>query len=120
MHRLRTIVLLTLRTLAVLALVLLFARPFLKPSGPAGSADVATRVVLVLDASLSMRAVQRGVPLFSRAQAEAADVLRTLETGSEAGIILAPAAIGNAIFNASGKRLHDTPMTRARILGALA
>src|SRR5216117_4001260 len=87
-HRLRTIVLLTLRTLAVLALVLLFARPFLKPSGPAGSADVATRVVLVLDASLSMRAVQRGVPLFSRAQAEAADVLRTLESGSEAAIIL--------------------------------
>src|SRR5437867_2253717 len=88
-HRLRTIVLLTIRTLAILALVLLFARPFLKPSGPAGSAGVATRVVLVLDASLSMRAVQRGVPLFSRAQAEAADVLRTLETGSEAGIILA-------------------------------
>lgn len=88
-HRLRTIVLLTLRTLAVLALVLLFARPFLKPSGPASAADAARRVVLVLDASLSMRAVQRGVPLFSRAQAEAADVLRALEAGSEAGIILA-------------------------------
>jgi xanthine dehydrogenase molybdenum-binding subunit len=38
----------------------------------------------------------------------------------EAGIILAPAAVGNAIFNAIGKRLKETPMTRARILGALA
>src|SRR5438046_4429746 len=88
-HRLRTILLLTLRTLAVLALVLLFARPFLKPSGVANSAEAAKRVVLVLDASLSMRAVQQGVPLFTRAQAEAADVLRSLEAGSESAIILA-------------------------------
>jgi hypothetical protein len=87
-HRLRTIVLLTVRTLAVLALVLLFARPFLKPAGPAASATAAKRTVLVLDASLSMRAVQRGVPLFTRAQAEAADLLRALEPGSEAGVIL--------------------------------
>jgi hypothetical protein len=35
-----------------------------------------------------MRAVQRGVPLFARAQAEAADVLRALESGSEAAVIL--------------------------------
>src|SRR5436309_6271167 len=91
-HRLRTIILLTVRTLAVLMLVLLFARPFLKPTGVTASADAAKRVVLVVDASLSMRAVQRGVPLFSRAQAEAADVLRALEAGSEAGIILAGVA----------------------------
>src|SRR5256885_1547743 len=63
-HRLRTIVLLAVRTLAVLALVLLFARPFLKPTATANS-QVGKRVVLILDGSLSMRAVQRGVPLFS-------------------------------------------------------
>ncbi len=87
-HRLRTIVLLSIRCLAVLALVLLFARPFLKPTGAANQAQAARRVVLVLDASLSMRAVQRGVPLFSRAQAEAADVLRALDSGTEAAVIL--------------------------------
>ena len=38
----------------------------------------------------------------------------------EAGIILAPAAVGNAIFNAVGKRMKDLPITRARVLGALA
>ena len=37
----------------------------------------------------------------------------------EAGIILAPAAVNNAIFNAIGVRLKDTPITRARILEAL-
>src|SRR5437867_9053871 len=88
-HRLRTIILLSIRTLAVLALVLLFARPFLKPSGLANSTEAARRSVLVIDASLSMRAVQQGVPLFTRAQAEAADVLRSLKTGSDAAIILA-------------------------------
>jgi hypothetical protein len=89
-HRLRTILLLTVRCLAVLALVLLFARPFARPSGAAANQGVNQRVVLMVDASLSMRAVQRGVPLFARAKAEAADVLRGLESGAEAGVILAP------------------------------
>jgi xanthine dehydrogenase YagR molybdenum-binding subunit len=38
----------------------------------------------------------------------------------EAGKTLSPAAIGNAIFNALGRRLKDLPMTRDKILGALA
>ncbi|MGA2173581.1 MAG: BatA domain-containing protein [Verrucomicrobiota bacterium] len=87
-HRLRTILLLAIRCLAVLALVLLFSRPFLKPAGAALGAEAAKRVVLIIDASLSMRAVQQGVPLFARAQAEAADILRGLDSGSEAAVIL--------------------------------
>src|SRR5262245_40220641 len=63
-HRLRTFLLLAVRCLAILFLVLLFSRPFLKPAGASAGADAARRVVLVVDASLSMRAVQRGVPLF--------------------------------------------------------
>ena len=38
----------------------------------------------------------------------------------ESGIILSPGAIGNAIFNAIGKRMKDLPITRDKILGALA
>jgi hypothetical protein len=90
-HRVRTIVLLAVRCLAVSALVLLFARPFLKPAVSATVAAAGKRVVLVVDASLSMRAVQHGVPFFARAQAEAADVLRGLESGAEAAVILAGA-----------------------------
>jgi xanthine dehydrogenase molybdenum-binding subunit len=38
----------------------------------------------------------------------------------ESGIILSPGAVGNAIFNAIGKRMKDLPITRDKILGALA
>jgi hypothetical protein len=88
LHRLRTILLLCIRCLAVLALALLFSRPFLKPAGAPAGAEAAKRVVLILDASLSMRAVRQGLPLFARAQAEAADILRALDSGSEAAVIL--------------------------------
>ena len=38
----------------------------------------------------------------------------------ESGKILSPAAIANAIFNAIGRRMKDLPITRDKILGALA
>jgi xanthine dehydrogenase YagR molybdenum-binding subunit len=38
----------------------------------------------------------------------------------ESGIVSSPAAIANAIFNAIGRRLKDLPITRDKILGALA
>jgi xanthine dehydrogenase molybdenum-binding subunit len=38
----------------------------------------------------------------------------------EAGIVLAVAAVANAIFNAIGRRMKDLPITRDKILGALA
>jgi Aerotolerance regulator N-terminal/von Willebrand factor type A domain len=88
LHRLRTIVLVIVRCLAVMALVLLFTRPFLNPSSAVANAQNKKPVVLILDASLSMRAVKGGVTLFSRAKAEAADALRGLETGQEAAVIL--------------------------------
>jgi CO/xanthine dehydrogenase Mo-binding subunit len=37
----------------------------------------------------------------------------------ESGIILAPAAVANAIFNATGTRLTSLPITRDKLLGAL-
>ena len=42
------------------------------------------------------------------------------KTVGEAGIILGPAAVANAIFNAIGHRMKDLPITRERILEALA
>ena len=42
------------------------------------------------------------------------------KTVGEAGIILAPAAVANAIFNATGRRMKDLPITRDKMLGALA
>ncbi len=42
------------------------------------------------------------------------------KTAGESGIILAPAAVANAIFNAIGHRMKDLPITRDKILGVLA
>jgi xanthine dehydrogenase YagR molybdenum-binding subunit len=36
----------------------------------------------------------------------------------ESGIVLAPAAVANAIFNATGRRMKDLPITRGKMLGA--
>ncbi len=87
LDRLRTFVILTLRTLAVVALALVFARPFIRHAAAPAPGE-APRVVLLLDASMSMRATAGGVTRFARAKAQAADVLRRLEQGSEAGVVL--------------------------------
>ena len=42
------------------------------------------------------------------------------KTVGEAGIILGPAAVANAIYNAIGVRMKDLPITRQRILEALS
>ncbi len=42
------------------------------------------------------------------------------KTVGEAGIILGPAAVANAIFNAIGHRMKELPITREKILEALA
>src|SRR5437867_521021 len=41
------------------------------------------------------------------------------KTIGESGIILAPAAVANAIFNATGKRMTSLPITRDKILGVM-
>jgi len=87
LHRLRVLIILALRCLAVTALVLLFARPFLRAWGARATPGAAKRVVLVVDASMSMRAVRGGVSLFAKARAEAANTLRAFEAGSTAGVI---------------------------------
>ena len=38
----------------------------------------------------------------------------------ESGIVLAPAAVANAVFNATGLRMKSLPITREKILGAVA
>ena len=42
------------------------------------------------------------------------------KTAGESGIILAPAAVGNAVANAIGHRMKSMPITRDKILGAMA
>jgi len=87
LNRLRTWIILSLRVLAVAALALLFTKPFLRTAGARAEPGSARRAVVLVDASMSMRAVQSGVPVFARARAQAADLLRSLEQGSSAGVV---------------------------------
>ena len=42
------------------------------------------------------------------------------KTVGESGIIIAPAAVANAVFNAIGHRIRDLPITRDKILEVVA
>ncbi len=72
--RLRNLLLLAMRVLAILLVVLAFARPFFATHDPAAAVSPRKSVVVLLDNSLSMRAGDR----FERAKAEAANILGTL------------------------------------------
>jgi hypothetical protein len=74
-RRLRRWLLLALRSAAVLLLALLFARPYLSGAGADGRDR---EVILLIDQSASMGAVQSGKPLFATAQEAADQVLKAL------------------------------------------
>jgi xanthine dehydrogenase molybdenum-binding subunit len=42
------------------------------------------------------------------------------KTVGESGIIIAPVAVANAVYNAIGHRMRDLPITRDKILEAVA
>lgn len=90
-HRLRDAVVLTLRTLAVLALAAAIARPDVGRQETANVSESAQAVrLVVLDTSLSMGAVHRGVRAFERARPLAARLLE-YRNGLRANLILAGA-----------------------------
>jgi hypothetical protein len=74
-RRLRRWLLLALRCAAVLLLALLFARPYLSGSGADGRDR---EVIILIDQSASMAAVQSGQTLFAKAQEAAEQVLKSL------------------------------------------
>ncbi len=88
-ERLRQILLLALRALALLALALAVARPLSARTQHA--TPVSRKVALILDASASMGYELEGVSLFSRAKGKARDLLSHLQPGDAATLIIAAA-----------------------------
>lgn len=90
-HRLRDLVILSLRTLAVLLLAWAVARPLVgrQPLASAGEEGDAARVVVV-DVSQSLAASNHGIQLFERARPVAAGFL-TDQPGVQANLVLAGA-----------------------------
>ena len=90
LFRVRHLVLLLLRILAVAALALAFIKPTLNSRlGTTGTER--TAVILVLDTSASMGYSVAGISAFSSARNEALKVLAGLKPGDEANIILCDA-----------------------------
>jgi hypothetical protein len=86
-RKLRNLLLLLLRLLVFALIVLAFARPYL-PEGWGGTARPKRRdVILVLDRSLSLRAIDSGKPRWPAALAEARRILATLTEGDRAALI---------------------------------
>lgn len=85
--KLRQILLLILRTLAVVFLVLAFARPALKQSLGALSADAPSAVAIILDNTLSMGLQIEGRSKFDLARDRALDVLALFREGDEIYVI---------------------------------
>jgi hypothetical protein len=96
-RKVRRWLLLALRTLAVLLLALLFARPYLSGHGADGRDR---EVILLVDQSASTSAVQSGRTLFVRAQEAAGKVLKELPES---------AAIHLAYFDAQGVAPVEVP-----------
>lgn len=90
-NRLRDLLILALRTLAVALIALAFARPLIgrRPLVSDHNTGEAVRVV-VLDVSASMGAVDHGMAILERARAVAAEHLR-VRSGLRAGLVLAAA-----------------------------
>lgn len=88
--RVRQIILLLLRTLAVLFLVLALSRPVVKSSaGLLPGSDARTTAILVLDRSASMQTETPDGSRFRRLQTQAQEILSLLKDGDEALLIWA-------------------------------
>ncbi|MEO6461508.1 MAG: BatA and WFA domain-containing protein, partial [Candidatus Eisenbacteria bacterium] len=85
--RLREFLLLALRTLAIALLALALSKPALKGALGAGAGKATSSVVLLLDRSASMAAVEGRDALSARALARARAVLESLDPGDEVQVV---------------------------------
>ena len=86
-RKLRNLLLLALRLLLFALLVLAFARPYLPSSTLAGGGRSARQLVLVLDQSASLQAVDSGGSRWPRAQKAARDLLSALRSDDRAALV---------------------------------
>jgi hypothetical protein len=90
--KIRQWLLLLLRALAIAAVPLILAKPFLEAASddlPATAVGGAQSAVIVIDDSMSMSGERRGQPLLEAARSRARRILEALGSDSDAAIVLA-------------------------------
>jgi len=85
--QLRDMILLALRTLAVILFVLAMSRPFWNAGADAAAADRPVHAVLVIDNSLSMAYMEMNESLLDQAKAKAKAFIESVPDGSEVSVI---------------------------------
>ena len=113
--RVREILLLILRCLAVILLAIAISRPVLR-SSVFGSLSSHARAssVFIMDNSYSMGRLGNGESSFSRAKTIAEEILRLMDKGDEASLILA-SDISKPVFESP---VHDKHLLRSAIRDA--
>ncbi|MEM6885624.1 MAG: BatA and WFA domain-containing protein, partial [Verrucomicrobiota bacterium] len=87
LKRPRSWLLLILRTLLVAALILLFLKPILRTDAPLADALARKNVMILVDASASMAAIEGGATRFATARAKAGEILSGLTGQDGANVI---------------------------------
>jgi hypothetical protein len=111
-HRLKHLLLLGLRMLALLLMVLIVARAFV-PAFSSTRDGAPTAIVVVVDNSASMGYRFRGQTLLQRGKDEAAMILHTLADGSQAAVLTADGRGGYGAFTSelafAVEQVQDVP-----------
>lgn len=99
-HRLKHIILLAMRMLALLLIVFIVARAFLPAYRASAAQQTPTALVVVVDNSASMGYRLRGQSLLQRGRQEAADIVASLGGGSQVAVHTADGRGGYPAFMA--------------------
>jgi hypothetical protein len=109
----RELVILALRCLAVMLIVLAFARPAMHGAGEAGGGGL---VCLVIDASGSMGARVGAESRMDRAKARTKELIAKLPAGSRAAVVVAPALTADGKVGAvAGEATSDRAALAAAV-----
>lgn len=113
--RIREMLLLILRCLAVVLLALAISRPVLKSTGFGSlSSHARASSVFILDNSYSMGRMEKGKSSFSRAKTIAEEILKLMDKGDDASLILV-SDISRPVFE---NPVHDKHLLRGAIMDA--
>jgi hypothetical protein len=112
---LNDILLLIVRTLAIAAIVLAFARPQLRSGLLTGKAP-GRDVIFIVDSSLSTGRLQGGVPVFDKIREKTRETLDRLDTGDRVRLMIA-ASVPQWLAGNSGSEPATKQQIRERLSG---